>query len=74
MMTVNVGDVATDPRYLTAFGTTRSEIIVPVYDESRSAVIGTIDVESEKPHAFSDRDQVFLEECSELLTPLWSCR
>src|SRR4029077_82937 len=30
--TVNVGDVAADPRYLTAFGTTRSEIIVPVFD------------------------------------------
>jgi hypothetical protein len=29
---VNVGDVMSDPRYLTAFGTTRSEIIVPVFD------------------------------------------
>jgi len=28
--TVNVGDVSADSRYLTAFGTTRSEIIVPI--------------------------------------------
>jgi hypothetical protein len=26
------GDVSADPRYLTAFGTTPSEIIVPVFD------------------------------------------
>src|SRR5260370_42143487 len=26
--TINVGDITADPRYLTAFGTTRSEIIV----------------------------------------------
>ena len=30
--TVNVGDVASDPGYLTALDTTRSEIIVPILD------------------------------------------
>ncbi len=29
---INVGDVLSDPRYLTAPGTTRSEIIIPVLD------------------------------------------
>ena len=29
---VNVGEVTADPRYLRTFGTTRSEIIVPVFD------------------------------------------
>src|SRR5260370_1800318 len=33
--TVNVGEVAADPRYLTAFGATRSPIIVPVFDATR---------------------------------------
>ena len=33
--TVNVGNVASDPRYLTAFGTTQSEIIVPIFDPVR---------------------------------------
>jgi putative methionine-R-sulfoxide reductase with GAF domain len=33
---VVVGDVSKDPRYLTAFGTTRSEIIVPIVDVARS--------------------------------------
>jgi putative methionine-R-sulfoxide reductase with GAF domain len=37
---INVGNVSADPRYLTAFGTTRSEIIVPVFDRERKNVVG----------------------------------
>ncbi len=70
--TVNIGDVAAHPLYLTAFGTTRSEIIVPIFDDPRNAVVGTIDVESEKLHAFSDWDQVLLEDCAEMLRPVWN--
>ena len=69
--TVNVGDVASDPHYLTAFRTTRSEIIVPVFDGTKTAVIGTIDVESEKPQAFPDEDQIFLEDCAEAVSSIW---
>ena len=71
--TVNAGDVRTDPRYLTAFGTTRSEIIVPVFDWSGENVVGTIDVESEKPNAFSEDLEAVLEACSSVIRPLW-CR
>ena len=70
--TVVVGDVLADSRYLTAFGTTRSEIIVPVLDEKTGAVIGTIDVESEQPNAFSDDDQRMLEDCARAARPLWT--
>jgi GAF domain-containing protein len=69
--TVNVGNVASDPRYLTAFGTTKSEIIVPIFDTTRENVVGTIDVESAQPNAFDRQTQGLLEECAELLTPLW---
>ena len=69
--TVNVGDVTADPRYLTAFGTTRSEIIVPIFDAQRENIIGTIDVESEHPNAFSEDVQAFLETCAEVIRPLW---
>jgi phosphinothricin acetyltransferase len=65
--TVNIGNVTAQPQYLTAFGTTQSEIIVPIFDDQRNNVVGTIDVESEKLQAFSDRDQVFLEDCAELI-------
>jgi L-methionine (R)-S-oxide reductase len=69
--TVNVGNVASDPRYLAAFGTTKSEIIVPIFDATRENVVGTIDVASEQPNAFGLQTQGLLEECAELLTPLW---
>jgi len=70
--TINVGDVTADPRYLTAFGTTRSEIIVPIYNRSDESVVGTIDVESEKQNAFSTDVQDFLEACSDEIRSLWS--
>jgi GAF domain-containing protein len=70
--TINVGDVAADARYLTAFGTTRSEIIVPVFDADGENVVGTIDVESEGPDAFDRETQALLEACAMLLRPFWT--
>src|SRR5204863_4846179 len=57
---VMVADVHKDPRYLPTFGSTQSEIVVPVITES-GKVIGLIDVESEKLDAFSESDRDFLE-------------
>ncbi|SRR5258707_7852550 len=70
--TVAVGDVRADPSYLTAFGSTLSEIIIPVLDPKSRGVIGTIDVESEQANAFSSEDQRTLEECAHVALPLWS--
>ena len=67
--TVVVRDVTEDPRYLTAFGNTRSEIIVPVVDGGR--VMGTIDVESEEEHAFSEVDRAALEQCADVIVGLF---
>ncbi|HTU33317.1 MAG TPA: GAF domain-containing protein [Candidatus Acidoferrum sp.] len=71
---VNVGDVRNDPRYLTAFGSTLSEIIVPVLDPSGERVIGTVDVESEQPNAFGPQDQRVIEQCAQAALPLWLLR
>jgi len=68
--TVVVGDVRKDPRYLTAFGSTVSEMIVPVLS-TEGRVIGTVDVESEKADAFSARDQQMIEQCAEAAKLLW---
>ena len=62
--TVVVGEVSKDPRYLTAFGSTRSEIIVPIVDRAGGKVVGTIDVESEKVDAFTEEDLSALERCA----------
>lgn len=69
--TVAVGDVREDPRYLTAFGSTRSEIIVPVFDRAGRKVVGTIDVESEEVDAFSQGDRAVLERCAAVVARLF---
>jgi GAF domain-containing protein len=66
---VVVNDVANDPRYLTTFGSTKSEMIVPV--KASVAVVGLIDVESEKLNAFGDGDQRLLENCAQAVVTLW---
>jgi L-methionine (R)-S-oxide reductase len=70
--TVVSNDVLHDPRYLTSFAGTRSEIIVPVFDADGSRVVGTIDVESGNLDAFAKRDQDCLEQCAMALAPLWT--
>lgn len=64
-------DVATDPRYLTALGTTRAEAIVPVADPDSGRIVGTLDVESARINAFTDDDLTFLGRCATALLPLW---
>ena len=68
---VVVQDVRQDPRYLTTFGETRAEAIFPVRGPD-DAIVGTIDVESDRPNAFNKEDQRFLEDCAVALVPLWS--
>lgn len=71
---VVAADVRNDPRYLTAFGSTVSEIIVPVLAPGENRVIGTVDVESEQVNAFSARDQRMIEQCAQAALPLWLLR
>ena len=63
---VMVADVHKDPRYLPTFGSTMSEIVVPVITE-HGKVIGLIDVESEKLNAFTENDRDFLEHAAFLI-------
>ncbi len=70
--TVNVVDVSADPSYLTAFGSTRSEIIVPVFDRLNQKMVGTIDVESEQPSAFNDEVQFTLENLAKEIRTFWN--
>jgi GAF domain-containing protein len=67
--TVVVDDVGADPRYLTTFGSTRSELVVPVRIEGD--VRGLIDVESDRPAAFDAEDRAFVERCAEAAALLW---
>lgn len=64
---IMVADVHKDPRYLPTFGSTQSEIVVPIITES-DKVVGLIDVESEKLSAFQDADRDFLEHAAFVLS------
>src|SRR5688572_19034776 len=57
--TVIVDDVNKDPRYLACFRETRSEIVVPILTNAK--VVGEIDVDSNRPAAFTPKDKELLE-------------
>lgn len=65
--TLIVGDVRQDARWLPAFGTTLSEIVVPIMSENNGKVVGIIDVESDKLNAFTEDDRDFLEHVAVLM-------
>ena len=67
-LTEIIEDVNADPRYLACFATTRSEIVVPIFDGGE--VVGEIDIDGSEPGAFDDTDRQFLEEVAALLAPL----
>jgi L-methionine (R)-S-oxide reductase len=62
-----VDDVNADPRYLACFPSTRSEIVVPISHQGR--VVGEIDIDSDRPAAFTEVDRKLLEHVAELIAP-----
>lgn len=70
--TVIVNDVAADNRYITTSAATRSEMIVPVLDPATREVVGTIDVASDRLHAFRDDDRTLIEDCARVLMTFWT--
>jgi L-methionine (R)-S-oxide reductase len=61
--TIIVPDVNKDPRYLMCFPSTRSEIVVPIQG-TKGAVIGEIDIDSNRLSAFTKHDQNVLEQAA----------
>ena len=60
-----VDDVNSDPRYLACSLETRSEIVVPI--KRAGMVLGEIDVDSDRPSAFTSSDQRLLERIAEIV-------
>ncbi|NLI16118.1 MAG: GAF domain-containing protein [candidate division Zixibacteria bacterium] len=58
--TIIVDDVNADPRFLACSLSTRSEIVVPIFDKKGNPV-GEIDIDSDIPAAFSQSDKAILE-------------
>ena len=62
-----VDDVNADPRYLACSIETRSEIVVPIM--LNGDVLGELDIDSDKPAAFTAADRELLERVAALLAP-----
>ena len=69
---VVVNDVSQDPAYLTTFGKTQSEIIIPIISRITNEVIGTIDVESHFKNAFEGKDIEVLTKYAAEIDSLWN--
>ncbi|MDG7008152.1 MAG: GAF domain-containing protein [Nitrososphaerota archaeon] len=65
-----VSDVSKDPRYLQCFLSTRSEIVVPIFNQD--SVVGEIDVDGDQLDAFSSLDREFLEAVARKAASRWS--
>jgi GAF domain-containing protein len=61
-----VSDVKNDDRYLSCFLSTRSEIVVPI--KKNKKIIGEIDIDSDRPAAFTKQDKTFLESVADMLS------
>lgn len=67
--TIVVDDVNADERYIACSLETRSEIVVPVKTGGR--YLAQIDIDSDRPAAFTPGDRVLLEHAARLLAPLY---
>jgi len=65
--TIIVDDVNADPRYLACSIETKSEIVVPIMLDDE--VLGEIDIDSDRPAAFTADDQALLEAVAARLAP-----
>jgi GAF domain-containing protein len=61
-----IPDVNSDPRYLSCFISTKSEIVVPIIKSGQ--VLGEIDIDSDKKGAFDSADKEFLERIADMLS------
>ena len=63
--TIIVDDVNADPRYLACSIETRSEIVVPIM--RGTTVLGEIDIDSDRPAAFTSADRELLEQVASVI-------
>jgi len=66
--TVVVPDVSKDSRYIACFPNTKSEIVVPIFNNGK--VIGEIDIDSDLIDPFDRKDEHFLESIANFLGSL----
>jgi L-methionine (R)-S-oxide reductase len=64
-VTIIVPDVSKDPRYISCFLNTKSEMVVPIFRGPQ--IIGEIDIDSDFLDPFNDDDKDFISEIINLI-------
>ena len=64
-----VNNVQEDARYLACFITTKSELVLPIKKEGK--VVGEIDIDSNKPQAFTSQDVALVQRLAVLLSDVF---
>jgi GAF domain-containing protein len=64
--TLIVPDVEKFPGHIACSSLSRSEIVIPVYDDDK--IVGVLDVDSEHLNHFDDVDQQYLEKIVALIS------
>ena len=67
--TTLVEDVDAFPGHIACSSASRSEIVVPIYQQDQ--IIGVLDVDSEFLSHFDQTDKVFLEEITAIISHVW---
>lgn len=69
--TIIVPDVDAFPGHIACSNASRSEIVVPIFDENKN-VVGVLDVDSDQLDDFDETDQIFLEKLAQQISNLFS--
>ena len=68
--TVIVPDVELFPGHIACSSASRSEIVVPVFNESNTEVMAVLDIDSAELDTFDQTDKEWLEKIARLLYPI----
>lgn len=63
---IRVDDVTKLTNYISCSSSTKSELVVPMYNSE--FLIGVIDLDSDELAAFTEEDQIFIEECIKIFS------
>lgn len=63
-----VQDVTKESNYLSCSPKVKSEIVIPIFENNK--IIGEIDIDSHSISPFSEGDEIFLEEISDLISTI----
>lgn len=68
---LRLDDVDSFPGHIACSSTTRSEIVLPVFDQSGN-LRAVLDIDSDNPSAFSEADEQGLQQVCELLSKVYN--